>query len=97
MNNAHRHELWALWLLAVVVIGGSIYIATLSANGSEGHNDTHGIVIGGLMAALPMLINAIRNIGQAQTMQSMAEQLGNSSPVNEATLPLTPDMREGRQ
>ena len=72
-NPLHRWELIALWSLAVLVISGSIYIATLA--GKTTQSETYGIVIGGLMAALPMLINAMRNIGQAQAMQSMAEQL----------------------
>ena len=78
-NPLHRWELIALWSLAVLVISGSIYIATLAGKATQ--SETYGIVIGGLMAALPMLINAMRNIGQAQAMQSMAEQLGNSTPV----------------
>ena len=78
-NPLHKWELLALWTLAIGVIYGSIYVATLAA--SKTQSETYGIVIGGLMAALPMLINAMRNIGQAQAMQSMAEQLGNSTPV----------------
>ena len=78
-NPLHRWELAALWSLASGVIFGSIYVATLAGKAEQ--SETYGIVIGGLMAALPMLINAMRNIGQAQAMQSMAEQLGNSTPV----------------
>lgn len=80
-NKLHFWELVALWTLAVSVIGGSIMVAQMATAQAEGRSDTHGIVIGGLMAALPMLINAIRNIGQAQAMQSMAEQLGQSTPA----------------
>ena len=80
MNSQHKHELWALWSLALAVIGGSIYVARLAGIGT-GDSQTHGIVIGGLMAVLPMLVNAIRNIGQAQAMQTMAEQLGQSAPA----------------
>jgi hypothetical protein len=81
-NPLHKWELMALWTLAVIVVVGSIYVATLAAG--KAHSDTYGIVIGGLMAALPMLINAMRNIGQAQAMQSMAEQLGNSAPITDS-------------
>lgn len=81
MNPLHKWELAALWTLAGGVIFGSIYVATLASKQSQ--SETYGIVIGGLMAALPMLINAMRNIGQAQAMQSMAEQLGNSTPVSD--------------
>lgn len=80
-NPLHKWELLALWSLSVAVVVGSIYVATLAA--SKTQSETYGIVIGGLMAALPMLINAMRNIGQAQAMQSMAEQLGNSTPVTD--------------
>jgi len=82
MNPLHKWELAALWTLAGAVIFGSIYVATLASKQSQ--SETYGIVIGGLMAALPMLINAMRNIGQAQAMQSMAEQLGNSTPASAA-------------
>lgn len=82
-NPLHPWELAALWSLAIVLIIGSIYSAQLAIQGeSTEHSQTIGIVIGGLLAALPMVINAMRNIGQAQAMQSMAEQLGNSQPVD---------------
>jgi uncharacterized transporter YbjL len=80
----HGLELAALWSLALVVIAGSIYVASLAEQSEVDHSQTHGILIGGLMAALPMLINAIRNIGQSQAMQSMAEQLGQSTPITQA-------------
>lgn len=74
-----RLELLALWSLAVLVILGSIYVGYMVTGKEEGQ--TPGIIIGGLMAALPMLINAIRNIGQSQAMQEMASQLGQSVPA----------------
>lgn len=84
-NPLHPWELAALWTLAIGVIYGSIYVATLASKQTQ--SETYGIVIGGLMAALPMLINAMRNIGQAQAMQSMAEHLGNSTPVDTTSVP----------
>ena len=86
----HGWELAALWSLAVIVIIGSIFVAGLGDFGiailgdkAPDNSQTHGIVIGGLMAALPLLINSIRNIGQSQAMQSMVNQLGKSAPVQE--------------
>jgi hypothetical protein len=85
-NRLHPWELAALWSIAVLLIAGAIYTAGIEVrNGKGEHSQTIGIVIGGLMSVLPMVINAMRNIGQAQAMQSMAEQLGNSSPTNIAT------------
>ena len=78
--NTKNVEIVLLWSLAVGVIYGSIYVAELAGK-SEAQNETFGIVIGGLMASLPMLINAIRNIGQAQVIQNMSEQLSKSSPI----------------
>jgi hypothetical protein len=79
MNNQRKHELWALWSLAVVVISGSILVAWMITGKEEGQ--TPGLLIGGLMTTLPMLVNAIRNIGQSQAMQEMASQLGQSVPA----------------
>jgi hypothetical protein len=97
----HGWELFALWSLAVIVIVGSIFVAGLGDFGiailggdAPDNSQTHGIVIGGLMAALPLLINSIRNIGQNQAMQSMADQLGKSAPVAEAP-PLSDDTEKG--
>lgn len=85
----HSLELAALWSLAVIVIIGSIFVAGLGDFGLlviggdkvPDNSQTHGIVIGGLMAALPLLINSIRGIGQNHAMQTMADQLGKSAPV----------------
>ena len=60
---------------------GDFGLVALGADAPD-NSQTHGIVIGGLMAALPLLINSIRNIGQTQAMQSMADQLGKSAPVD---------------
>jgi hypothetical protein len=91
-NPLHPWELAALWSIGLVLIAGSIYCAGLAVKAENGdHSQTIGIVIGGLLAALPMVINAMRNIGQAQAMQSMAEQLGNSRPVEKAEGPLELD------
>lgn len=88
---SHWLELAALWSLSVIVIVGSIFVAGLGDFGvallgskAPDNSQTHGIVIGGLMAALPLLINSIRNIGQTHAMQSMADQLGKSAPVVDA-------------
>lgn len=86
MNATQRKlELAALWSLAVIVILGSIFVGYMVTGKEEGQ--TPGIIIGGLMAALPMLINAIRNIGQSQAMQEMASQLGQSVPVSDSSVP----------
>ena len=89
MTGAHRFwELAALWSLSVLVILGSIFVGYMVTGKEEGQ--TPGIIIGGLMAALPMLINAIRGIGQSQAMQAMAEQLGQSVPAaNDNPQPVT--------
>lgn len=97
----HEWELAALWSLSVIVIFGSIFVAGLGDFGiallggkAQDNSQTHGIVIGGLMAALPLLINSIRNIGQSKAMQSMADQLGKSAPVGD---PSSPDAAAGAQ
>jgi uncharacterized membrane protein len=109
MNDKHGLELFALWSLALTVIAGSIYVASLAAAATATDNSqTHGILIGGLMAALPMLINAIRNIGQSQTMTAMAvqqgdamksavDQLAASSPRPVADEPLDPSGAEAER
>ena len=100
MNKNHGWELAALWSLAVIVIAGSIFVAGLGDFGlsmigvdaaPRDNSQTHGIVIGGLMAALPLLINSIRNLRQSQAMQSMVEQLGKSAPVSDSNAPAKPD------
>lgn len=75
MNQRHTGELLALWSLAVLVVGSSVYVV------KTGQGEAASIVIGGFMTALPILVNAIRNIGQAKAMQTMADALGNSTPV----------------
>ena len=83
----HRGELLALWSLSVIVI-----IAALIASGNAPvwarsvlgmSDDAKGsdILVGGLMAALPMLINAMRNMGQARAMMAMVDRLGKSTPM----------------
>ena len=87
MNGDHKGELLAIWSLAVIVI-----VAALVASGNAPDwarsvlgtaDDAKGsdILVGGLMAALPMLINALRNMGQARAMQSMVNMLGKSAPI----------------
>lgn len=80
VSNSKNVELASLWSLAVLVIIGSIYVAVIAGR-TKADSETFGIVIGGLMAALPMLINSIRNIGQAQVIQNMTEQLSKSAPI----------------
>jgi uncharacterized membrane protein len=82
-----RGELWALWSLAVMVIIGAL-VASGNAPGWASKvlgtaDEAKGsdILVGGLMAALPMLINAIRNLGQSRAMQAMVDQLGQSAPI----------------
>ena len=76
----HGWELAALWSLAMSIVGSMVWLA-LSANGDL--SSIHGTVITALSPVLPMAFNSIRNIGQSRAMQSMADQLGKSAPVQE--------------
>ena len=85
MKQRHVGELLALWSLAVLVIIACVYVV------KEGKGESASIVIGGLIAALPLLINSIRNIGQAKAMQTMADALGNSAPAATSPTPSPAD------
>jgi len=82
----HTGELLALWTLAVIVIIGALIASGNSPAWASAvlgtKDDAKGsdILVGGLMAALPMIINAIRNMGQARAMMAMVDQLGKSAP-----------------
>lgn len=75
MSQRHTGELLALWSLAALVVVSAVYVVKTT------QGEAASLVIGGLMTALPILVNAIRNIGQAKAMQSMADALGNSTPA----------------
>ncbi|WP_374413267.1 hypothetical protein [Novosphingobium colocasiae] len=47
------------------------------------HENRMGEAFGSVIASLPLIVQAIRNIGQAQAMQSMADHLAKSSPVKD--------------
>ena len=84
MNQRHFGELLALWSLAVLVIVAATMI-TLWPPLPAGNRETASIIVGGLITALPILINSIRNIGQARAMQTMADALGSSMPAAPAS------------
>lgn len=94
MIGENKWELAALWSLAMATIGGAIYIASLvdRSQSQADHSQIHGLVIGGLMSAFPVIINAIRGVGQSKAMQMMAEQLGASTPLQAAPRPADPDV-----
>ena len=66
-------ELIALWGIAMACLGVVAYMVYL---------DRTGEAFGSLIGIIPLCLNAIRNIGQSQAMQSMADHLASSSPTN---------------
>lgn len=65
-------ELVSLVLVALGLLAVAAYMVYL---------DRMGEAFGSLLASLPLVIQAIRNIGQAQAMQSMADSLARSTPI----------------
>lgn len=83
MTKAHLRlaELIALLLVALGLLALAAYMVAL---------DRMGEAFGTALTTLPLIIQAIRNIGQAQAMQSMADYLAQSQP-----LPPRPDGPDG--
>lgn len=65
-------ELVSLVLLGLGLLGLGGYMIALNRTGEA---------FGTLIGVVPLVIQAIRNIGQAQAMNAMAEALGKSAPV----------------
>lgn len=66
-------ELTSLVLLGLGLLALAAYMVSL---------DRMGEAFGTALTTLPLIIQAIRNIGQAQAMNAMAEALGKSKPVD---------------
>ncbi len=65
-------ELLALVLIAVGLIGLAAYMVSENRMGEA---------FGTVLTTIPLVVQAIRNIGAAQAMNAMAEYLAQSSPV----------------
>ena len=65
-------ELAALVTIALALIGLAAYMVSLGRMGEA---------FGNLVASIVIVIQAIRNVGQAQAMNAMAEALAKSAPV----------------
>jgi len=65
-------ELVALTLLAIGLLALAGYMVALNRLGEA---------FGSVVATIPLVVQAIRNIGQASAMQSMADHLAASQPV----------------
>lgn len=68
-------ELAALVLIACGLIGLAGYMVAMNRMGEA---------FGTVLTTIPLVVQAIRNIGQAQAMNAMAEALGKSAPVKDA-------------
>lgn len=75
MNRHHYRlaELVALWSVAVGCLIVAAYMIYLNRTGEA---------FGTLLGILPLCLNRIGNLGQAQVMNTMAEQLAASYPAN---------------
>ena len=65
-------ELTSLVLIASGLIGLAAYMVAMNRMGEA---------FGTVLTTIPLVVQAIRNIGQAQAMNAMAEALGKSAPV----------------
>lgn len=66
-------ELISLVALGMGLLALAAYMVSLNRMGEA---------FGTALTTLPLIIQAIRNIGQAQAMNAMAEALGKSQPVD---------------
>ena len=71
-------ELLALVLIAVGLIGLAAYMVSENRMGDA---------FGTVLTTIPLVVQAIRNIGAAQAMNAMAEYLAQSSPVKKDDTP----------
>jgi len=71
-------ELLALVLIAVGLIGLAAYMVSENRIGEA---------FGTVLTTIPLVVQAIRNIGAAQAMNAMAEYLAQSSPVKKDDTP----------
>ena len=71
-------ELLALVLIAVGLIGLAAYMVSENRMGEA---------FGTVLTTIPLVVQAIRNIGAAQAMNAMAEYLAQSSPVKKNNTP----------
>mgnify|MGYP000848970832 FL=1 len=71
-------ELLALVLIAVGLIGLAAYMVSENRMGEA---------FGTVLTTIPLVVQAIRNIGAAQAMNAMAEYLAQSSPVKKDDTP----------
>ncbi len=71
-NTLRFAELIALVTVALGLIGLAVYMAYLGRMGEA---------FGSVITTVPLVVQAIRNIGQAQAMQSMADHLAQSAPA----------------
>lgn len=65
-------EIIALWLIAIGALAVLAYMVHVGRTGEA---------FGFLVGIIPLAINAIRNTGQAQAMQSMVDHLAKSTPT----------------
>jgi type II secretory pathway component PulF len=65
-------ELLALVLIAAGLIGLAVYMVSENRMGEA---------FGTVLTTIPLVVQAIRNIGAAQAMNAMAEYLAQSAPV----------------
>lgn len=79
MRSPSSGELLALWSLAMAIIAA---VVVLAMTGPAEANSIHNMVITGLLPNLAIVFGAIRNIGQKEVMNKMAEQLGASRPIS---------------
>ena len=71
-------ELLALVLIAAGLIGLAAYMVSENRMGEA---------FGTVLTTIPLVVQAIRNIGAAQAMNAMAEYLAQSSPVKKDDTP----------
>lgn len=65
-------ELLALVLVVLGLLGLAAYMV---------NQDRMGEAFGAVITTIPLVVNAIRNIGASQAMNAMAEYLANSQPA----------------